>query len=499
MKPQTKSMEPYRHALTTLIGALIFLTQLASAPARGGPMDLPDIGGSADAVMTGAAEARLGKAFMHQVRSVLKVSDDPLLTAYLEDLGKELVGADRDIGGRFTFFLVMDPTVNAFAGPGGYIGVFSGLIQATASENELAAVMAHEIAHVTQRHLVRSFEDQGRLSLPATALMIAAVILGAQVSPDAGMAALAGIQAAAAQHQINFTRENEKEADRIGIDTLARAGRDPYAMAGFFERLSRYSRLYENNAPELLRTHPVNSNRIADALGRADDYGARQRPDGLRFHLARARLREMSYDRAEKSVAAFRASLGEGRYSNETAERYGYALALLRAGRLDDAKAESTRLLQAEPSLPELIVLDAEIDLAQGHGDRAVSHLAQAVDLSPANWALRTAYAKALLGRGAGRKAMDELQTVVRLHPGNATTYELLTRAAIKAGDKGAALRYRAERLYAQGELEPAIRQLEQALRQRDIGYHEAARLQVRLEALKEELKAEKKRDDPLG
>ncbi len=458
-------------------------------------MDLPDLGSPSDALMGTGAEARLGKAFMRSVRESLPVLDDPLLTDYLETLGNELVAADRSAGGSFTFFLIDQPVVNAFAGPGGYIGVYTGLVLAAQSENELAAVMAHEIAHVTQRHILRSFEDQSKISLPATALLVAAAILGAQVSPDAASAAIAGIQALAIQRQINFTRDHEKEADRIGIATLAAAGRDPYAMAGFFERLSKSSRVYENGAPELLRTHPVNTSRIADALGRADDHGPRQRPDSLRFQLARAQLRERSYDRPEKSLAAFRASLREGRYRDETAERYGYALALVRAGQLDEAKTESDRLLAGNPSLTELQALAARIDLKQGRGAQGIERLRQAVGLSPGNWALRSVYAQALLDTGQPRKAMDQLKSVARLRPGNVGIYDLLTQAAIKSGDKAAVFRYRAETLYAQGDLEPAIRQLDFALRQRDIGYHEAAEMQARRDDLMEECE-DLERDD---
>jgi beta-barrel assembly-enhancing protease len=482
-----------------LTAVLLSLPALAPSPVRSDPLNLPDIGSSADAVMTSGAEKRLGKAFMRKAREALPVSDDPLLTDYLESLGKELLAATSTGGGPFSFFLIDLPVVNAFAGPGGYIGVYAGLILASESEDELAAVMAHEIAHVTQRHLMRSFEDQGRLSLPTTALMVAAAILGAQVSPDAGMAALAGLQAAALQRQINFTRENEKEADRIGIATLANAGRDPYAMAGFFDRLSKATRVYENNAPELLRTHPVNSSRIADALGRADEHGARQRPDSLRFQLTRARLRDASYKRPEQSLAAFKSSLKEGRYRSEIAERYGYALALLRSGQLAEAKTEAARLLAKEPSVPELIVLDAQIDQKRGEGAQAIDHLRQAAELAPANWALRTAYAEALMAGGQPHRALEELKTVARQRPGNAMLYELLSQAAIKSGDKAATYRYRAEKLYAEGDLEPAIKQLEFALRQRDIGYHDAAQMQVLLDAMKEELRDAKKRRDPLG
>jgi predicted Zn-dependent protease len=483
-----------------LVLAIIVLAAVLLSQASAQQLNLPEMGSSADTMMTSGAETRLGKAFMRQVLEALPVLDDPLLTDYLETLGSSLVAADRGAGGQYTFFLIDEPVINAFAGPGGYIGIYAGLVLAAQSESELAAVVAHEIAHVSQRHLMRGFEDQSKLSIPAMALMVAAAMLGAQISPDAGMAAVAGIQAAAIQRQINFTRENEKEADRIGISTLASAGHDPYAMAGFFDRLSKSSRIYENNAPEFLRTHPVNTSRISDALGRADDFGARQRPDSLRFQLVRAKLRVLSYDRAERAVEHFEASLREGRFRDETAQRYGYALALERAGQLAAAKTESDKLLATNPSLAEFVVLDARLDLKQGRVEQALSHLKEAISLSPASWALRAAYAQTLMVAAQPTKAMDELKAVARLRPGNAMIYDLLEQAAIKAGDKAATHRYRAEKLYAEGDIEPAIRQLEIALRQRDIDYYDAAEIQVLLEALKDEEREQKKRGrDPLG
>lgn len=477
-----------------LIGASALLAVLVTeAPAE--PYALPDMGSPSDAVMSTAAERRLGKAFMRNVRESLPVMDDPVLTDYVESLGRELLAADNNAGGDFTFFVIDEPVVNAFAGPGGYIGVYAGLILAAETESELAAVMAHEIAHVTQHHLMRSIDDQSKLSIPATALLVAAAILGAQVSADAGMAAVAGIQAATLQRRINFTRENEKEADRLGIVTLAKAGYDPYAMAGFFERLAKNSRVYENNAPEFLRTHPVNTNRIADALGRADDFGAQQRPDNLRFQLARAKLRERSYKRPEQAVDHFRDTLREGRYRNAMAERYGYALALERAGKLNAAQEIASELLAAKPLLLEFVILDAQLDVKQGRADQAVTNLKQAISLAPGSWPLRAAYSEALIAAGKPKQALDELTTVARLRPGNAVLYERLEEAALKAGDRPATHLFRAEKLYAEGDLEPAIRQLEIALRQRDIPYHDAAMIQARLDAWKEEARDSKRKD----
>jgi predicted Zn-dependent protease len=501
MNYNTKTTAWRRAALHLSLAGALTLGAAPWAPVGAGQFNLPDMGDSSDALISSGAEIRLGRAFMRHVRATLPVSDDPLITAYLESLGNELVAADKSAKGSFDFFLIDQPVVNAFAGPGGHVGIYAGLILAAQSEDELAAVIAHEIAHITQHHLMRGYEDQSKFNIPTMALMIAAAILATQAgSGDAGMAALAGIQAAAIQRQINVIREDEKEADRIGIATLANARRDPYAMAAFFERLSKTSRLYENNAPEFLRTHPVNSNRIGDALGRAAEYGVRQRPDSLRFLLARARLREASYDRPEKSLAAFKASLREGRFSNESAERYGYTLALLRSGQLDEAKAEASRLLAGQPSLAEFIVLDARIDLKQGRTDAALAHLREAVGLYPGNWPLRVAYAEALTSAGQPRKAMEQLKAVAAVRPGNAMVLDLLGQVAIKSGDKGASLRYRAEKLYAEGDLEPAIKQLEFALRQRDLDYYEAAQIQVLLESWKEEERAQKKRGrDPFG
>ncbi len=492
-----KTQSPAGYIARTL--TLICGIAIGCAAAAGQPLDLPDFGSSADTAMTSAQERRLGRAFMQSVRKSLPVDDDPLLNDYIVALGNGLVASSGTGAGSYTFFLIDQPVINAFAGPGGYVGVYAGLVLATQSEGELAAVMAHEIAHVTQRHLMRSIENQSQLALPTLAVLVAAAILGAQVSGDVAAAAVTGIQAASVQQQINFTRDNEKEADRVGIVTLSKAGHDPFSMAGFFERLSKESRAQENNAPEFLRTHPVNTNRIADAVGRAEAYGHRQKPDSLRFHLTRADLRQRSFRRADQAVESFRKTLKEGRYANETAEHYGLALALERAGSLGEASSEAKALRAKLPQQAEAVVLEARLQRRQGGIEAAIANLREALGLSPTSVPLNMAYAETLTAAGRSADALRALRAVAAQRPNDPELYKLMSDAAGKSGEKGETHLYRANYLYLTGDLEPAVKQLENGLRTPGLSYQAASRLQVRLDELKEEQRDLKKEGGVFG
>ncbi|MBK5940924.1 peptidase M48 [Halochromatium roseum] len=469
---------------------LVLLPSLGPAD----PFALPDFGSSADTIMSRAEERDLGQEFMKWVRKALPISADSVLTDYIQTLGQQLVASSGNPG-HYDFFLIDEPTVNAFAGPDGRIGIFAGLILASQTEGELAAVVAHELAHVSQDHLMRSFEAQRQMALPATALLLAAAVLGATIDANIGAAGLMGIQGAAAQRQINFTRANEEEADRIGIDTLARAGHNPYAMPGFFQRLAKTTRVSDSKTPEFLRTHPVTTSRIADAMNRARQHGLRQRPDSLRFHLARANLRQRSESNPKRAVDHFAKTLEQGRYRDETAQRYGYALALTRAGQLEAARSQLAPLLKEYPSQTEFLVLRADIDRRAGNPQQAVRDLKAPVGLAPGNWPLNQAYAESLMAASRPAEALTALQRFVALRPGIAPIYELMADAAGKSGQRALNYRYRAEHLYASDELEPAIRQLQLALRLDDIDFHLAAQLQARLNELQAMQRARKGRE----
>ncbi len=476
------------HALTALALSLA----LSVTPARGQtPMteQLPDIGEVSGNLMTPAEEQRLGQAFMRSIRRSQPVVDDPLLTSYLKDLGDRLLAHSPAAGQGFYFFLIDDPKINAFAGPAGHIGVFTGLIMTAETESELAAVVAHEIAHVTQHHLRRTWQAASQMSVPQAAVLLAAVVLGAAVGGDAGIAAAAAGQAGLIQQQLNFSRANEQEADRVGIGILAEADFEPLAMPSFFQRMGRATQAQASTLPEYLRTHPVTTNRIADSLNRAEQYGYRQRVDDLRFQMLRAALRGREQDDPQVAVRMFERTLHDGRYRSEDAERFGYVLALQRAERLAEARRELAPLLEAHPELIELRVVDARLHHDQGNAEAAFATLRGGLALHPADYALNLTLAELLLRSGRPEQAYLLLKPRISQWPDEAEPYAILARAADAIGQPAEGHEYLAQRHYLRGELKPAILQLEIALRDYELDFFDSSRLEARLRELRAELR----------
>ena len=261
-----------------LLTALPFLacTLLAGAPARGSEQQLPNMGSSAGAIASPEEQRQYGFYMLHELRNQGQVVDDALLTDYINMIGYRLVAYSPKPDQPFTFFIVRDMSINAFALPGGFVGVNAGLITTTANENELAAVLAHEISHVTQQHLVRAVEAEQKYAPLMVLAMVGAIVASAHQSPyntsNSGVGAIVTAEGIAEQMQINFTRADESEADRIGIQTLAKAGYDPDAMADFFDRMQHALRpgFDENDVPALLMDHPVTNQRISEARERAE-------------------------------------------------------------------------------------------------------------------------------------------------------------------------------------------------------------------------------------
>src|SRR3569623_634657 len=381
-----------RRLLTRLLCGSLLVSLAASAAEPGPELALPEFGDSSGTSISPLEAQRKGAEIMRTMRASVKIDEDPDASEYLQGLGDRLLAHADPQPFAFSFFVVADPNFNAFAGPGGYFGVNSGLILATEGESELASVLAHEISHVTQHHLLRAIDKSNRLALPATAALSAARVLAGQ-NAQLGQAALATTLASGAQACINFTRTHELEADRVGLHLLAGAGFDPRSMPAFFEQLQQATRFYENGAPELLQTHPVTSARIAATRNRAEQYPRVTTVDSLSYLLVRAKLRVLTSTDAQQTADYFaKAPAGKTR-DQEDARRYGYALALPAAGQTlqDNLRSREPRplvyklLAQAENDAGAPIESKqalAEYAYLSGQTQSAIDYLNQALALT---------------------------------------------------------------------------------------------------------------------
>ena len=426
--------------------------------------NLPDFGTPADSVLNRGQEAQLGRGVMAQLRSAGAIMDDPIVTEYIQTLGARLAGHANDGDHSFEFFMVDDNAINAFALPGGFIGINSGLMLASERESEVAGVLAHEVAHVTQRHIARSIYSNQRNSILSMAAMIAAVLLGA--AADANSQAMQGIisasQAAAIQAQINYTRANEHEADRIGIGTLASAGFDPTAMATFFEKLSRRHAFTSERIPSFLQTHPVTSERIGEARERARLLPAVDVTDSVSYGVVKARLEVFAASSAEAALEIFQSRMDAG--SDRVEDRYGYALGLHGEGRHDLAQRVFSDLVDEFPGVIAFRIGEGEA-LMEGHRtDLALARYEEAVELSPRNVPLTLSYADALIRTGYPGMAHGLLLDLLNNSDPTPEQFRLIARAANAEGDVGNAHHYMSHYYLSVGNLALAFNQIRMAL-----------------------------------
>ena len=423
-------------------------------------LKIPNLGESSTSLFSADYEHQLGRMWLRSFRGQAPIKNDPLLHSYLESLVFELVQHSELQDRRIELVIVDNPTINAFAVPGGVIGVHSGLFQYAVTEDEFATVMAHEIAHLSQRHFSRRMEmtqEQGPMQLAG---LLAGVLLAATVGTDAGMAAMTTAQGLAQDAQLRYSRANEAEADRVGLRTLYNAGMDPYAAPQMFERMyaaTRYSQ--SGRIPEFLRTHPLSEKRISDTRTRAMQYPKRIRSVSLDYQLMRARVAVQAARTPEEAVAFFRSAL-EGDSISSAATTYGLVLALTAAGRADEAALALDSIWSGDSDRIEYVIADAEIDLARGNSARAVATLERRLELSPGNHPLTMSYAHALQQAGSPHLAEAVLIEQSRRMPGDPGLWYLLAEVQGLAGNIVGLHRSRAEYFILINALDAAERQL---------------------------------------
>lgn len=445
---------------------------------------LPDLGDASGSDLSTTAERRIGESIMRDIRlREPSYLDDPEVETYLNDIGHRLAAHAEDVGGSYRFFAINDGSVNAFAMFGGFVGVNTGLILASQTESELAAVLAHEVSHVSQRHLARQVAKSKQASL-ASVLAIALAVIAARSNADMIGATLAASEAGNIQAQLAFARDFEREADRVGFDLLERAGFDVHGMSQFFDRLHRSSRVYENGAPVYLRSHPMTIERLSDMENRSVRAAYRQVPSGLDFFLIKAKLAALQ-EGPRESLVRQEEQLRDRKFVSEAAARYGYAVALYRNERFAEAETELERIAETGVASAILDRFSAEIKGKQGDWKAAARRFEEALKRYPGAGALRYGYADSLLAAGDEQSARRFLADAVQQYPGDPKLLGLLAKTYAALGRLGGQHRAQAELYVLNGQLAAAIDQLQLAQRVKGLDFYEQSAIDARLRELK--------------
>lgn len=473
--------------------AVIAVTLLVPAGLSAADVKLPDMGASSSNIFSPELDRRVGAAFMRQVRRKMRVIDDPEMQAYVRSMGLRLASHSDNPKLRFKFFLVESPVINAFAGPGGNIAINSGLVGITESESELASVFAHEISHVTQRHLPRAFERQSQLSAPTAAAMIGALILTA-VNPQAGQAALLAVQGGSAQMQIDFTRANEQEADRVGVQLLQYSGYDAHAMPEFFSKMAEASKFSRgNDIPEFLLTHPVTASRISEARARVEKLPKSNYRDSLGYQHFAARVRAtLGSDLPDAAVNEFKTRLETGNFADEAAHRYGYAYALIKANQLKLASEQNRWLIKEAPDYMSYRVLDIRLKLAEKNLRAAMIANREALELFPGNDTLLLLQGEIYLLNNEPEQAGLVITDYISRNPETPSGYRLQARVAAASNKPITAYQMEAEYHYWGGNLNQGIEALREAARQDGLDFVTLSKIENRLRFFQSEQSAER-------
>ena len=496
------------------------------ASAREPAVKLPDIGSSAAAIMSPQDMHEYGAAMLQEMRAYNLVLDDALLNDYINSLGWRLVANSDRPDMSFTFFIVRDDQINAFAAPGGFVAANAGLFTAMQSEDELARVLAHEISHVQQQHILRAFEDSKKMSVPIMLGMLGVLVASAHRSDDAGMAAVMTGTSIMQQRQINFTRNDEAEADRVGIQTLARAGFDPMGMVTAFQTLQKVMRVNGVDVPEFLLNHPLDTKRIADAKARAAQLeneatetrnknrttaadvaqiGAALLPNlkpatvpasptaspinsgEAYFELMRERARVLTASSATAMRAYYADNLRDDKTFDTTANRYGYTLALVQSREPKLAVAPLKKLVAQQPASAVLRLALANAEDQSGSQADAMKVYEQLNSDFPGNRAVTLSFADALLAQAdvrSAQRALGLLRPLVERYNDDPDLQRGYGRANQLAGDKVRAAEAYAEAAYLTGHAEDALNQLKALSKKTDLTYYQRSRIDARITQL---------------
>lgn len=471
-----------------ILSYLLILT-LGTTHSLASTSGLPQLGDSTSAIISPEKERTLGRAWLRQLRAQAPTIADPLLTSYLEHLVYLLASNSELKEPQIELVIVNSPQINAFAVPGGVIGLNAGLLLHARSEDELAAVIAHELAHLSQRHFARGLDFSQRSSWTNLAALLASVAVMATAGGEAGMAALATTQAAAIDQQLRFSRHNEREADRVGIQTLARSNMSVHAMPDFFEQLLKATRYSGDHPPGFLLTHPVTQERISDARNRVQNLPSKPRSQNLDFYLMKVRT-NVEYARDKVSlIKELTDNLSRKSTSNTEVTLYALANALQESNRFEDAIQKIDNLLAIRPENLIYLTTKAEILNDAGRYKEAQVFTENALEITPNNYPLSVAYAEALVRNNQASRAAAILKQQILNKPNVPYLWYKLSEAYGKTGDISGVHESRAEYLFRVGRTNKALEQMRYALAASKENFATQSRLRKRIQEIKDSRK----------
>ncbi|WP_044871466.1 M48 family metalloprotease [Pseudomonas sp. LFM046] len=468
--------------MTFLRPTLLTLACLLATPVMAD--DLPALGDSSSSIVSPEQEHQLGRAWLGLLRAQVPQLNDPQLKDYVETSVYRLAETSQLQDRRLEFVLLNSPQLNAFAAPGGIIGVNGGLFLYAPTEAEYASVLAHELAHLSQRHFARGVEAQQRMQVPVMAAMLAGIVAAAAGAGDAGIAAIMGTQAAAIQEQRRFSRQNEQEADRIGLLNLEKAGYDPRAMPRMFERLMRQYR-YDAKPPEFLLTHPVTENRIADTRNRAEQLPPGGVENSLRYQLMRARVQLMFEETPGIATKRFRALLEED--PKQDAARYGLVIALTKGGQLNQARENLAPLLAKAPNEIVYNLAQVDLDITANRLAEAQQRVDRMLSLYPNNYPLKQMRSDLLVKQNKPKDAEKALDDLLKSRPADPDVWYEVAEVRGLAGNTIGLHQARAEYFALVGDFDQALEQLDFAKRRAGSNFPLAARIDARQQELMEQ------------
>jgi beta-barrel assembly-enhancing protease len=483
--------------------ALTIFAAAASTYVLGGEIRLPDFGDSAAAMVTPQEEEEYANGFLAYLRANDLILEDPEITEHVQTIGRKLLEASERPELNVHFVVLKEPHINAFATPGGVIAIHTGLILSASSDNEIAAVLSHELAHVSQRHIARFIERQSKAQLPLMlATLGAAIVASRSGTGDAAGGVILSGMALGQQLGINFTRDNEYEADRVGIQTLHKANFDTAAMAGFFSRLQRASRSDDNkDVPALLRDHPVTTTRIAEAKTRAAQFNSKVIPgEAERFSFFRERVRVLQDESSTGLLKFYQNALLD---SANPSWRYGEALAKVRSGDPQSALLLLEQI-QATPSTAESLELaKAEAEAGLKRVDAFRQRFDRMLTARPNNEVISKQYAAAMLRQRSpelARKAAELLRPLADKAGDDPTLFELYAQCLVGGGDKVRGAENFARAAMLRGQIEDALQQLQEVAKRHDLDFYQRARVDAQVADLMPavlELRKRENRDGP--